>query len=51
MPPSIVFLVRAFGVGASLAKPTVRHVSSSDNVWGFFIEVGKISRCGVDHFN
>ena len=49
--PSIVFLVRAFGVGASLAEPTIRHVSSSGNVWGFFIEVGKISSGRVNHFN
>jgi hypothetical protein len=51
LPPLVVFLVSAFGVGASLAKPTIRHVSSSCNVRGFFIEVGKFSGGRVDHFN
>jgi hypothetical protein len=51
LPPSIVFLVCAFGVGASLAEPTIGHVSSSRDIWGFLIEGDEISRCGVDHFN
>ena len=49
--PSIVVLVRAFGVGASLAKPTIRHVSNSGDIWGFFTEVDKFLSRRVDHFN
>jgi hypothetical protein len=51
LPPSIVFLVCALGVGTSLAEPTIGHVSSRRDVWGFLIEVSKIASSGVDHFN
>ena len=51
LPPSIVFLVYAFGVSASLAEPMIGHVSSRRDVWGFLIEVGKISSGRVHHFN